>query len=172
MKNCRKYLKLYIPSEYTIHLKLYMHSMYSQIYAHMICALADDLYKMLNLKYFQRNLFKKIKRINEDALLYIPADKTDDLYKFSEDNYNKLLTNKITMSYKKTTTTTVTNVNKKPKCIAQSLHLDDINGRFNQHEFFVTFKDHKEIFTTIQNADKLIMQNLRLEPLVEALLNK
>lgn len=76
------------------------------------------------------------------------------------------------MSYKKTTTTTVTNVNKKPKCIAQSLHLDDINGRFNQHEFFVTFKDHKEIFTTIQNADKLIMQNLRLEQLIEALLNK
>ena len=139
----------------------------------MICALADDLYKMLNLKYFQRNLFKKIKRINEDALLYIPADKADDLYKFFEDNYNKLLTNKITMSYKKTTTTTtVTNVNKKPKCIAQSLHLDDIDGRFNQHESFVTFKDHKEIFTTIQNADELIMQNLRLEPLVEALLNK
>ena len=50
---------------------------------------------------FQSNLSKDIKRINEDPLLFIPADKTNNLYKLSKDNYNKLLTDNITKSYKK-----------------------------------------------------------------------
>ena len=95
---------------------------------------------------FQRNLLKNIQRINEDPLLYISADKTNDLYKLSEDNYKKLLTNNITKSYKKTNTTAINNINKKAKCIVQRLHLDDRDEQFNQHESFVTLKDHKENF--------------------------
>ena len=50
---------------------------------------------------FPNKLSKDIKRINEDPLLFIPADKTSNLYKLSNDNYNKLLTDNITKSYKK-----------------------------------------------------------------------
>ena len=50
---------------------------------------------------FQSNLSKDIKRINEDLLLFIPADKTGNLYKLSKDNDNNLLTDNITNSYKK-----------------------------------------------------------------------
>ena len=50
---------------------------------------------------FQSNLSKDIKRINEDPLLFILADKANNLYKLSNDKYNKLLTDNITKSYKK-----------------------------------------------------------------------
>ena len=67
-----------------------------------------DLYDMVrNIEFkrvtseFQSNLSKDIKRINEDLLLFIPANKTSNLYKLSNDNYNKLLTDNITKSYKK-----------------------------------------------------------------------
>ena len=66
-------------------------------------AIETDLYDMVhNIEFnrvssdFQSNLPKDIKHINEDPLLFIPADKTNNLYKLSKDNYNKLLTNNIT----------------------------------------------------------------------------
>ena len=49
---------------------------------------------------FESNLSKDIKRMNEDLL--IPADKMNNLYKLAKDNYNKLLTDNVTKSYKKT----------------------------------------------------------------------
>ena len=51
----------------------------------------------------ESNLSKDIKRINEEPLLFIPADKKNNLYKLAKDNYNKLLTDNITKSYKKQT---------------------------------------------------------------------
>ena len=52
-------------------------------------------FKRVSLE-FQSNLPKVIKRINEDPLLFIPVDKTNNLYKLSKENYNKLLTDNIT----------------------------------------------------------------------------
>ena len=39
--------------------------------------------------------------INEDWLLFIPADKTVYLYQLSKDSYNKLLAENIAKSFKK-----------------------------------------------------------------------
>ena len=50
---------------------------------------------------FQSNLSKDIECINEYWLLFIPADKTIYLYQLSKDNYNKLLAENITTSFKK-----------------------------------------------------------------------
>ena len=102
---------------------------------------------------FQSNLSKDIKRINEDLLLFIPADKTNNLYNLSKDNYNKLLTENIT---KKTNTAAINNINKEGKCIAERLHLDERVEKFNQREAFVTLKDHKENF---QNNPKCRLCN-------------
>ena len=52
---------------------------------------------------FQSNLSKDIKRINEDRLLFIFADKANNLYQLSKDNYNKLLKDNIKKSYIKQT---------------------------------------------------------------------
>ena len=71
-------------------------------------AFETDLYDMVhNIEFkrvsseFQSNLSKDIKCINEDPLLFIPAEKKNNLYKLSKDNYNKLLTDNILKSYKK-----------------------------------------------------------------------
>ena len=71
-------------------------------------AFEADLYDMVrNIEFkkvsseFQSKLPKDIKLINEDPLLFIPADKTNNLYDLSKDNYNKLLTENIPKSYKK-----------------------------------------------------------------------
>ena len=45
---------------------------------------------------FPNKLSKDIKRINEDPLLFIPADKTNNLYKLSKDNY-KIIQKKQTL---------------------------------------------------------------------------
>ena len=73
-------------------------------------AFEADLYDIVrNIKFkrvsseFQSNLSKDIKRINEDPLLFILADKTKNLRKLAKDNYNKLLRDNITKSYKKQT---------------------------------------------------------------------
>ena len=60
---------------------------------------------------FQRKLSKDIKRINEDPLLFNTAVKTSNLYQLSKDNYNKLLTDNMTKSYKKLNTAAMTNIN-------------------------------------------------------------
>ena len=73
-------------------------------------AFEAELYDMVrNIKFTrvsaesESNLSKDIKRINEEPLLFIPADKKNNLYKLAKDNYNKLLTDNITKSYKKQT---------------------------------------------------------------------
>ena len=71
--------------------------------------------------------------------------------KISKDNYNKLLKDNITKSYKKTNTAAIN-----AKCIAEQLHLDDRAEQFNQREAFVTLKDHKENF---QNNPKCRLLN-------------
>ena len=88
----------------------------------------------------------------EDALAFIPADKTNNFFKFCKDNYNKLLTDNFTRSYKKkTNTAAINNFNKEAKCIAERFHLDDRVEQFKQHEAFFTLKDHEE---NVQNNPK------------------
>ena len=126
-------------------------------------AFETDLYDMVrNIEFkrvssgFQSNLSKDIKRINEDPLLFIPAEKTNNLYKLFKDNYNKLLTDNITKSYEKRNTAAINNISKEAKCIAERLHLDDRVEKFNQRESFVTLNDHKENF---QNNPKCRLLN-------------
>ena len=90
---------------------------------------------------FQSNPSKDIKRNNEDTLLFIPVDKTNNLFKLSKDNYNKLLKDNITKSYKKTNTAAVTDIKEEAKCTSECLHFDDTIEQFNQCESFVTPKN-------------------------------
>ena len=66
------------------------------------------------------------------------------------------MTDNITKSHKKTNTGAINNINKKAKCTAERLHLDDRIEQFNQRESFVTLKDHKENF---QNNPKCRLLN-------------
>ena len=48
----------------------------------------------------QNQLNKQINMINKDPLLFIPADKSNNLCKTSKNTYNKLLQNKIATELK------------------------------------------------------------------------
>ena len=116
-------------------------------------AFEEDLYDLVpNIEFkrantvFQNKLNKDIIMINKDPLLFIPADKSNNFYKVSEDTYSKLLQDNITKSYKKSNVTLINNINKEAKSIASELKLDDRIEQFNQRKVFVTLKDHKANF--------------------------
>ena len=126
-------------------------------------AFEEDLYDLVrNIEFkkantvFQNQLNKDINMINKDPLLFIPADKSNNLYKVSKDTYSKLLQDNITKSYKKSNVTLIKKINKEAKTIASELKLDDRIEQFNQREAFVTLKDHKANF---QNDPKCRLIN-------------
>ena len=59
----------------------------------------EDLYELINNikftkmkpSYFQHQLNKDVKMINESTSIFVPADKTTNLYKLPREKYKKLL---------------------------------------------------------------------------------
>ena len=128
-----------------------------------LSAFENDLYDLVrNIEFkrintaFQNQLNKDINSINNDPLLFIPADKTNNLYKLNNDKYKKLLQDNITKSYKKANTNSIRSINKEAKTIAEDLKLDDRIEQFSEREAFITLKDHKENF---QNNTKCRLIN-------------
>ena len=63
---------------------------------------------------FQRQLASGVNMINTSASLFVPADKTTNLYKVDNRTYDKLLQDNITASYEKTDFNTTKNIIMKP----------------------------------------------------------
>ena len=95
---------------------------------------------------FQQKLAADINSIRSSPNLVIPADKTTNLYEMSAKDYNKLLHDNITKSYKKASDSFETEINREAKAIAPSLHLDNRIQKFSKRNAFVTLKDHKDNF--------------------------
>ena len=95
--------------------------------------------------------------INKDPLLFMTGDKSNNLCKVSKDNYNNLLQEKITKSYKKSNVALINNIKKETKAMATELKLNGRIDQFNQRGAFFTLKDHKVNF---QNDPKCSLINL------------
>ena len=95
---------------------------------------------------FQKQLKRDIRELKQSSKLHIPADKTSNIYKVTSDEYNKLLTENITKTYKKTTNAAVKKVNEEAKSIATKLGVADRIEKYAQRNAFVTLKDHKDNF--------------------------
>ena len=81
-----------------------------------------------------------------------PADKTLNMYKLTKDEYNHLLDNAVTATYKKATKGIEDIINKEGiKYVKRANVFDriEINGTSN---CFITFKDHKENFVRHSTA--------------------
>ena len=118
-----------------------------------LTAFENDLYDMVHsIKFkkvqnsFQKQLSKDVKEINSSTNVYIPADKTTNIYKVSKQYYNKLLKDNITTNYKKAPRNTRINIDREAKEIAQKLKLDDRIERFPNKPAFLSLKDHKDNF--------------------------
>ena len=78
--------------------------------------------------------------------MLIRADKTNNLCEISTENYNKLLLDNVTKSYKKVPKTLENNINKEAKKIAMDLNLARRIQKFMEKNAFITLKDHKDNF--------------------------
>ena len=123
----------------------------------------NELFEMVrSLKFrktsdeFQRRLQRDIKTINETTTTLTFADKTTNMYKLSKDEHDKLLTNAVTSTYKKSDTKTEKQIIKEGKKLVKNKTCYNrmfINSRNNA---FITLKDHKENF---QNNPKVRLLN-------------
>ena len=106
-----------------------------------------------------RNIeFKNVKssfqqQLKNDAKLLIPTDKTNNSYRVTTDEYNELLTENISKSYKKTDKPPLNGINTEANNIAKDLKLGERIEQHSQHQSFITLKDIRTIFRKIQNVD-------------------
>jgi hypothetical protein len=97
-------------------------------------------------KQFQKKISSDTKKIKEDDKLLIAADKTTNFYKLKPEDYDTLLKDNITKSYKKAPKNTEKCINTKDKVLAADLELDDRIDSTARNQAFVTLKDHKPNF--------------------------
>ena len=97
-------------------------------------------------KKFQQHLNEHIKSIKQSESLYVPADKTTNIYKVKPDDYNKLLNDNITAVYKRADENVVKSINKEAQAIAFKLDLHDRIECHSRSPAFITLKDHKDGF--------------------------
>ena len=95
---------------------------------------------------FQKLLINDLNKIKREKKLLIPADKTNNYYKLSSEQYENLITKGIQKEYKKTNEKIVWQVNAEDKQIAEKLELSDRIDVTAKREAFITLKDHKENF--------------------------
>ena len=115
----------------------------------------SDLLKMIeNIEFrktsneFSNTLKADIRYIKNSEKVFVPADKTQNFYEMSKDDYNKILTENITKSYKKASHDVPSKITKEAKKLAKAYKLADRVDIMAQRESFFTIKDHKENFRT------------------------
>ena len=113
----------------------------------------NDIYAWIsNIQYrkhrseFQNRLTRDRKDIQESSKIFVPADKSTNMYKMSAENYKNLLRSNVTANYKKADADTKRKIDLDAKEIATDLKLDDRVEQPAEREAFVTLKDHKENF--------------------------
>ena len=106
--------------------------------------------KNIQLKYIkndvQKQLKKDISEIQKCEKVLIPADKSRNIYKMERADYDKLLHDNITKTYKKSDQRKINNINRDVKKIAVDLDLEDRIEKMQESESYITVKDHKEDF--------------------------
>ena len=96
--------------------------------------------------FFQQQLTKDIRIIKNTNTTLTFADKTSNLYKVPKKQYEKLVNNAITTSYKKISKKAQDQINSQGKNILKNKEVIKrmfVNGKQN---YFITLKDHKSNF--------------------------
>ena len=82
---------------------------------------------------------------------YVQADKTTNIYKLSPDQYNKLLNDIITKTYKKQDLSVKSAIDVEAKIIAEKQSIADRAEVFAVRDAYITLKDHKDNFLCKQS---------------------
>ena len=95
---------------------------------------------------FQEQLKKDNQQIRQSNQLFVSADKSRNIYKMNKEDYEKLMHENITKTYKKTNESKIKTINKSAKKIANRQDLEDRIEKFQENESYITIKDHKDDF--------------------------
>ena len=95
---------------------------------------------------FQTELLNDVKKIKGSDKIFVPADKSRNIYLLSKDEYQKLLTENTTKTHKMTNRSKVYDIYNETKSIAKQLSIEDRIERMDENESYITIKDHKEDF--------------------------
>ena len=148
----------------------------------------DDLEKMIsNVQFrrvknnFQNRLKNDIRSIQSSKKVFIFTDKTRNIYEMEKSNYEKLLTDNITKTYKQSNNNVYNSINLEAKHIAKELEIADRVECVAEKPAYITLKDHIENFninpkfrlinpakselgkvakTIVENINKTIRENL------------
>ena len=105
---------------------------------------------------FQDKLRRDVKSINSSKKVLVFADKTRNLYEMDKGQYEKMLRENITKTYRKADDKTEENINHELKHITDKLEVSDRVEKMAQRQAFISLKDHKENF---QNNPKCRLIN-------------
>ena len=94
----------------------------------------------------QEQLKKDIQQIRQSNQLFVSADKSRNIYKMNKEDYEKLMHENITKTYKKTNESKIKTINKSAKKIANRLDLEDRIEKLQENKNYITIKDHKDDF--------------------------
>ena len=100
---------------------------------------------------FQKKLKEDIKLINSSRNIFLSADKTQNIYEIKKEDYEKIIRENVTKTYKKTDMSLPKRINreaKKKEKIAKTLDIADRLDIIAKQECFTTPKDHKEDYKT------------------------
>ena len=95
---------------------------------------------------FQSQLNEGIKHIKGDSKIFIPADKSRNIYKMDMETYEKLLHKNIIKTYKKMNKKKVRPININAKKMVKDLELEGRIEKMQDSECYIVVKDHKEDF--------------------------
>ena len=94
----------------------------------------------------QNKILSDIKSIRKSNKVFVHADKTTNMYGVSPQEYEKLLSDNVTKTYKKSNMDLVNMVNKEACQVTKKLNLSDRVQVLEESPAFITIKDHKPNF--------------------------
>ena len=95
---------------------------------------------------FQTTLKADIDKIKNSDAVFVPADKSRNLYQMSKERYTKLLHENVTKHYRHAPAETCDVINTEAQKIATSLGVADRMDTLARKDAFLTLKDHKDNF--------------------------
>ena len=95
---------------------------------------------------FQRTLKRDADHIRGSHDVFVPADKTKNVYRMGGAQYERLLQENVTRHYKVAQEDAYNNINKEARTIASGLDVADRMDIMAKRESFITLKDHKDNF--------------------------
>ena len=89
---------------------------------------------------------KEVRNINNSKALFVPADKTTNVYEIEKGKYEQLLTDSIHTQYHKDKNNSELKINTEAKRITETLELDDRVEILAKKQCYISIKDHKDNF--------------------------